>query len=148
MKDWNRCLWGLLTVLGSESSPPGVDSWWARAKLRPWVSYIPQYPTPIPQLVLLLPNPTLPQLALLAGLVGLQVPWVTLLTCCQLYQVNTCSPPGFKGFGTKWPCLKSIRYGIGNTHITQVGYLAMTTNERMNASRYPRFHTGGAEFYD
>ena len=33
------------------------------------------------------------------------------------------------------------------THILQVGYLAMTTNERMNAARYPRFHTGGAEFY-
>ena len=27
-------------------------------------------------------------------------------------------------------------------HHSQVGFLAMTTNERMNAARYPRFHTG------
>jgi len=78
------CLWGLLTVLSSDPPPPELDSWWARAKNQPW-------------------------LAFMAVLTGLQIPWVTLLTCCQLYQV---------------------------------GFLAMTTNERMNAARYPRFHTG------
>ena len=85
----NRCLWGLLTVLGSD---PGPDSWWSRAKARPWVSSFPQS--------------TLPQLALLAGLVGLQVPWVTLLTCCQLYQVHTLKLAK-EGLGIVWPYIKS-----------------------------------------
>ena len=38
----NRCLWGLLTVLGSDPPPAGLDSWWSRAKARPWVSFFPQ----------------------------------------------------------------------------------------------------------
>ena len=41
-----------------------------------------------------------PQLALLAGLVGLQVPWVTLLTCCQIYQVHN----HLQTLGDVWPC--------------------------------------------
>ena len=39
----NRCLWGLLTVLGSDPPPPGLDSWWSRAKARPWVSFFPPF---------------------------------------------------------------------------------------------------------
>ena len=39
----NRCLWGLLTVLGSDPPPAGLDSWWSRAKARPWVSFFPPF---------------------------------------------------------------------------------------------------------
>ena len=42
------------------------------------------------------------QLALLAGLVGLQVPWVTLLTCCQLYQVHALALAK-EELGMIWP---------------------------------------------
>ena len=63
-------MWGLCVALAAHD--PGLDGAlgvaWARARHQPW-------------------------LALMAGLVGLQVPWVAALAVCQLYQVRWLRMP-------------------------------------------------------
>lgn len=59
------CLWGLLTALTAPPHPSGgiLETGWALAREQPW-------------------------LAFMAALVGLNLPWVIILTCCQIYQVS------------------------------------------------------------
>ena len=85
------------------------------------------------------------QVAMMAVLVGVQVPWVAILTMCQLYQVSATIVYNSVLTMSVFKSLVSLRVPEMSAP-PQVSCLAMTTNERMNAGRYKRFHTGKEKF--